>query len=191
MSLRATLWALDDAPVEDSVGALILLALADEANDDGTDSCPYKEKLIKRARKSERTVQTYLRKLYRDRLIEFGDQSVAMRRYGKQPGHAPRAWNLNLAATWENRPAPRTDEEMKLYAGFMATGRVDVDEQGGVQDLHPTADQGNSFRVGCSPLHPTLTSPVGCRICTPPLTRGNVDIDGTVGCSPLHPSLLV
>ncbi|MEU7802694.1 hypothetical protein AB0B10_25880 [Micromonospora arborensis] len=145
---------LDDAPVKDAVGVLILLALADEANDDGTDSCPYKDKLIARARKSERTVQTYLRKLYQARLIDFGDQTVAQRRYGKQPGHAPRAWNLNLEATWNNVPAPRTEEEMEFYGRMMTSGRMTGGVQApapqtdGVQISHPTSDQRKQRETG-------------------------------------------
>ena len=37
MSLRATLWALDDAPTDDPYEALVLIALADHADDDGRE----------------------------------------------------------------------------------------------------------------------------------------------------------
>lgn len=154
------MWALDHAPVKDPGLVLTLWALADEANDDGTDSCPYKDKLIARVRRSERTVQSYLRECYRLRLIDFGDQAVARRRYGKAAGHAPRAWNLNLEATWASVPVPRTDDEMALYARMMSSGSVPDGVQilppvsDGVQELHPIADQGKQDSGGVQPVAP-------------------------------------
>lgn len=148
MSLRAQLWAWDEAPVNDAVEKLILLALADEARDDGTAACPYKEKLIERSCKSERTVQEKLRNLYQKRLIDFGDQIVGMRRYGKSARYAPRTWNLNYTATKANQPAPRTDEEMQRYSVFMQSGRTDFDEPAGGQELPPCSDQGEHEPAG-------------------------------------------
>jgi hypothetical protein len=187
MSIRAMLWAWDEAPVDDTVAAMILLALADEANDDGTDACPYKDKLIGRARKGERTVQSKLRDLYQMRLINFGDQAVAQRRYGKAPGHAPRAWNLNLSATKDNVPEPRSEEEMKLYARFMATGKVDVDEPGGVQKLPPTADQGKRPSGGVQKLPPTETPEGGVQKLPPTADQGKHTHRREGGVQPVAP----
>lgn len=173
MSIRATMWALDHAPVKDPGEVLTLWALADEANDDGTDSCPYKDKLIARVRRSERTVQTYLRSLYQKRLIDFGDQAVARRRYGKAAGHAPRAWNLNLEASWDHVPTPRSAEEMALYARMMSSGTVPDGVQilhpgpDGGQNLHPGSDQGKDQLDGVQNLPPAIPVQAGVQILHP------------------------
>lgn len=114
MALKPTLWALDDAPVNDPVAVLVLIGLADEANDEGTGAAPYVDKLMVRARRSKRTVQGKLRDLYRAGVISYGDQSIGMRRYNKPAGKAPRTWDLNMTATWKSLPTPRTDEEVAI-----------------------------------------------------------------------------
>ena len=116
MSLVAHVWALDKAPVKHPTAVLVLVALADESGDDGTGACPYVKKIMARARTSERSVQKHLRELYRQRLIDFGDAAIAMQRYHRGAYHAPRVWNLNYAASWDNVPEPRTDEEMLTYS---------------------------------------------------------------------------
>lgn len=183
MALRAHLWAMDDAPVDDSTGALILIALADEAADDGTGACPYIEKLMQRGRCSKRTVQNTLRALFQARLINNGDPRVAMRRYGKGAGQAPRCWDLNLEATRENVPEPRTDDEMKRdYSPMIgvkpprllaAPAPAAAEAEGGVQDLHPSPDLGKQGEAGVQILHP--------------LSGVQVQPTAPEGCSPLHP----
>lgn len=193
MSIRATMWALDHAPVKDPGLVLTLWALADEANDDGTDSCPYKDKLIARVRRSERTVQSYLRECYRLRLIDFGDQAVARRRYGKAAGHAPRAWNLNLEATWASVPVPRTNDEMALYARMMSSGSVPDGVQilppvpDGVQELHPIADQGKQDSGGVQNLHPTKAGSGGVQELHPTRDQGKRKDRRTGGVQPVAP----
>jgi hypothetical protein len=182
MALRPHLWAMDDAPVDDPTAALILIALADEAADDGTGACPYIDKLIQRGRCSKRSVQNHLRDLFRARIINHGDPRVAMRRYGKSAGQAPRCWDLNLTAKRENTPTPRTDDEMRAeYSAMIGVkplratpataeqspaddahdvGGVQIlhpSESTGVQDLHLSNDQGKreSGLGGVQDLHPS------------------------------------
>lgn len=63
MSLRATLWALDQAPTDDPAEVVVLISLADEADDEGRNAWPSQERLATRARCSVRTVQRRLRAL--------------------------------------------------------------------------------------------------------------------------------
>ncbi len=154
MSLKAHLWALDAAPVKNPTAVLVLVALSDEASDDGEGACPYMHKVVQRARCSERSAQNHLRDLYRARIIDFGDPVVAQRRYRRSGGRCPRVWNLNLSATWDNMPEPRTDDEMLAYSdqiGMRPARRgvqdlhpsetADQDDLGGVQNLHPSEEQ--------------------------------------------------
>ena len=187
MSIRAQLWAWDEAPVKDAVEKLILLALADEARDDGTAACPYKDKLIERALKSERTVQDKLRNLYRNRLIDFGDQIVGMRRYNKTAQYAPRTWNLNYAATKANPPEPRSDEEMQKYVIFMQSGRTDFDEDPGVQKLPPCSDQGEHETPGVQKLPPCETPPPGVQKLPPSADQAKQSGGQKPGVQPTAP----
>lgn len=199
MSLRATLWAYDQAPVSNPAAVLILAALADEANDAGEGACPYMEKLTHRGRCAERTAQAHLRELFRLRLINLGDPAVARRRYRKSAGKVPRVWDLNLAATWENVPTPRTDEEMLQYsdkigqrpvrrqeadAGVQDLHPSESDPLGGVQDLHPTEDQADdqAEQTGIDDSGRDGSEPWGAEGCTP--WGADPDADGVQRAAP-------
>lgn len=57
MSLKAMLWALDEAATGDPAEVMILVALADEANSDGLECFPELRRIARRARVSEPTVR--------------------------------------------------------------------------------------------------------------------------------------
>lgn len=178
MSLRAHLWALDDAPVKNPTAVLVLVALADEADDRGRGACAFIDKIAERARCSKRSAQTHLRDLYRSRVINFGDSLIAEQRFKLSAGRCPRVWDLNLDATWSEVPRARTDEEMVAeYSDQIGLrpARRGADsaplEFEGVQILHPLTDsapeQAKEFDVdtedhieGCSGLHPTRLYPL-------------------------------
>lgn len=67
-------WALKTAPVPDPISHLVLIGLADHANDDGTGARPAVSKLADYARCSSRSVQNKLRVLVELGLIWPGDQ---------------------------------------------------------------------------------------------------------------------
>ncbi|QGH74533.1 replication initiation protein [Arthrobacter phage Kuleana] len=95
MSLQAMVWALKTAPVPDPIAHLVLIGLADHANDDGTTARPSISLLAEYARCSPRSVQNKLRLLESLGLIRKGDQRgvehlAANRR--------PVVYDLNLAA---------------------------------------------------------------------------------------------
>jgi len=101
MSLRAMLWALEHAPVQNPARLVVLLALADRASDDGTAAWPTVAWLAQRARCSERSVQRYLQALQEeDGVIRPGDQELVshIRRDRRQ-----RVWDLVMDA--RERPA--------------------------------------------------------------------------------------
>jgi len=68
------LWALEQAPVDDQGALLVLIALAERADENGQAAYPAKAWLAKRARCSERTVQRHLGVLRLGGLIREGDQ---------------------------------------------------------------------------------------------------------------------
>ena len=63
MSLRATLWALDDVRTGDPITKLVLLALADEADDDGGSCYPSLRRIAYRAECSVATARRHVAKL--------------------------------------------------------------------------------------------------------------------------------
>lgn len=95
MSLKAILWALEDAPVDDPSQLIVLIALADRASDDGSDAYPARPWIAHRARVSVRTVTRRLKELESLGLIRRGDQSLLDRR-GIDPDRRPVVWDLNL-----------------------------------------------------------------------------------------------
>ena len=70
MSLRATLWALDEAPLTNPTSVLVLVALADEADDEGGSCYPSLRRIADRARVSTNTARDHIRKLEEAGLIE-------------------------------------------------------------------------------------------------------------------------
>lgn len=86
-------WALNTAPVDSAQAALILVALAEHAHDDGTGAYPAQATIARKARCSVRTVRTYLGELEAAGLIVRGDQEhVAHFR----PDRRPTVWNLSM-----------------------------------------------------------------------------------------------
>jgi len=69
-------WALETAVVDDAGQLLVLIALAERADDDGRNAWPGKAWLAQRARCSTRTVQRHLTALRAQNLIEDGDQRL-------------------------------------------------------------------------------------------------------------------
>ncbi|RAV34890.1 helix-turn-helix domain-containing protein [Corynebacterium heidelbergense] len=128
MSLRAMLWALDEAPV-DSQGQLVtLIALADHASDNGTGAWPSQASIAERARCSPRTVRRYLNELEQSGLIRRGDQQhVAHLRKDVRPV----VWDLCLEArkgradnlTGRSFGAERADNSCTTGGHFVHDGR--------------------------------------------------------------------
>jgi hypothetical protein len=70
MSLRAHLWALDQAPVTNPISKLLLIALADDADDQGDNCYPSIPRLMHRAGVARNTVRDHLRELEASGLIQ-------------------------------------------------------------------------------------------------------------------------
>lgn len=86
MSLSAMVWALKKAEVPDPISHLVLIGLADHADDDGRNSRPSVALLADYARCSMRSVQRKLRTLEDCGLIWAGDQrSVEHLRSDRRP----------------------------------------------------------------------------------------------------------
>ena len=75
MSIKCVHWALNDAPVEEPVEVLILVAMAERAADDGTTTYQAVATIARKARVSVRTCQSRLRALEEAGIITRGDQS--------------------------------------------------------------------------------------------------------------------
>ncbi|MYS37582.1 helix-turn-helix domain-containing protein [Streptomyces sp. SID4920] len=91
------LWAMKAAPVADTTEKLILISLAERADEDGCDAFPSKATLAKDALCDEKTVQRKLGKLVDRKLIGLGDQRAAQyieKRY------RPKVYDLLIPFTW-------------------------------------------------------------------------------------------
>ncbi|MFF3982723.1 helix-turn-helix domain-containing protein [Streptomyces sp. NPDC001828] len=97
MSLTPMLWAMKAAPVADTTEKLILISLAERADEDGCDAFPSKATLAKDALCDEKTVQRKLGKLVDRKLIGLGDQRAAQyieKRY------RPKVYDLLIPYSW-------------------------------------------------------------------------------------------
>ena len=99
MSLKAMIWVMEEAPVDNHAELVVLYALADRASDNGQAAYPAVSWIAERARCSTRTVQRHLKNLERKGLIRKGDQRIV--------GHfrsdrRPTVWDLDLSLTQEN-----------------------------------------------------------------------------------------
>lgn len=104
-------WALKDAPVPDAVSHLILIGLADHAEDDGTNARPSQKTLANYAQVSVRTVGYKIKALSEAGLIVRGDQQqVAHLRKDRRPT----VWDLNLNLVREKVKKQRTDDLQNL-----------------------------------------------------------------------------
>lgn len=96
MSLKAMVWALNDAPANTSGELLVLISLAERANEDGTAAWPSHAWLANRARCSISTVQRRLRDLESAGLITRGDQRLTAHLPGDR---RPVVWDLEMHGT--------------------------------------------------------------------------------------------
>jgi hypothetical protein len=125
MSLKAMLWALNEAPVDDAQTVLVLIGLADNANEDGTGSWPSVQTLAERARCSPRTVQRHLATLKTLHLIREGNQALVA---GYRPDRRPVVYDLNLA----------------LKRGDNLTPRAERGDTGDVNGVTPVTERGDT-----------------------------------------------
>lgn len=96
MSLRAMLWAMDEAPVESATERLILIYLADYASDDGTGIFPAMQKIADRSGFSRSTVKRTVKRLADRGVLAPGDERlVGHYREDKRPN----VWNIVYAAS--------------------------------------------------------------------------------------------
>lgn len=105
------LWAMESAPVTDPTSAMIVMALADRAADDGTAAWPSHQQIADRARVSVATVKRRLRELEDTGVIRRGDQELVSH---FQPRHRPVVWDLVMDSAIahpiaQNEPSPESD----------------------------------------------------------------------------------
>src|SRR4051794_26635579 len=97
MSLNAYEWALKDAPISNPTAKLILITLADTADDDGCGAFLSKKTIAKYALVDPKTVQRHLAALKQAGILAEGDQSRA----NYIPAHRrPVVYDLQIPYTW-------------------------------------------------------------------------------------------
>lgn len=113
MSLRAILWVMNDAPVDNQTELAILYALADRASDDGSTAWPSQEWIAHRARCTARTVRTHLKNMEERGLIKRGNPKFVEH---IRKDVRPIVWDLNLSLK-----RPENDDRKILPPGSPAS----------------------------------------------------------------------
>lgn len=94
MSLEAMTWALKNAPVLNAQEHVLLIALADRADDCGRAAWPSQRWLAQRGRCSDRTVRRHLSAMESRGLLLRGDQRMVEH---LPVDRRPIVWDLNMA----------------------------------------------------------------------------------------------
>lgn len=157
MSLRATLWVLDEAPVTDMRHFAVLVALADNASDNGRGAWPAVKTIARRARCSERTVHRILRELLEEGVIRRGDQSIVER---FPINRRPVVYDLNM---------PFRGDNLSPQAGSGVTRRASRGDTAGSSGVtllaeEPSLNQKRTFNRGLSTCTAHLLA-TPCRGC--------------------------
>lgn len=126
----------------DSTAKLLLIVLADYANDEGM-AWPSVKTMAEETEKSERSIQLLLRKLEQMRLIRKGDQKLVAK-YAK--GRRPTVYKLFPTAKKGETPMDATVERGETHF---------TPETGCTGATHFTPRVQPTSPEGCNPLHPT------------------------------------
>ena len=172
MSLKAMIWVMEDAPVENHAELAILYALADRANDDGTAAWPTQAWLAERARCSGRTVRRHLAALEERGVIRRGDQRLVM---WERSDRRPIVWDLNMSlarqrsdkspsAAGQNGPPPAAGQN----------GRADKSGTNGRTNQVERPDTAVSYKPSTT-IHRTVLTP-SSPPATPAVAANNVDV---------------
>lgn len=102
MSVEAITWALNDAPVDNSLDELVLLGLANHAHPDGSAAFPSQATLARYARCTERTVRNALSRLLDAGVIAYGNPHIVAA-YVARPDRRPTCYDLDLTRTRNDR----------------------------------------------------------------------------------------
>ena len=137
MSVAAVDWALRRAPVgADASARLVLVYLADRADDEGRDAFPSIVTLVEQSHLSRSTIKRILRRLEERGLISRGDQlKVAHYRIDRRPV----VWNLHVELTVDSsreergpKMNPREEShDSAVSAGVQNEPPSDSDEERG------------------------------------------------------------
>ena len=126
----------------DSTAKLLLIVLADYANDEGM-AWPSVKTMAEETEKSERSIQLLLRKLEQMRLIRKGDQKLVAK-YAK--GRRPVVYKLFPKTKKGETPMDATVERGETHC---------TPETGCTGETHFTPRVQPASPEGCNPLHPT------------------------------------
>lgn len=132
----------------DSTAKLLLIVLADYANDEGM-AWPSVKTMAEETEKSERSIQLLLRKLEQMRLIRKGDQKLVAK-YAK--GRRPVVYKLFPKAKKGETPVEATVERGEPIAPLKQVAPVKPTSPEGCNPLHPTGE--THFVSGVKPTSP-------------------------------------
>jgi len=122
MSFTAITWALEDAPVADTVERAILVKLASHADHDGRAAFPSKKTMARVALCDPKTVQRKLAAMVRRGLIALGDQEAAR----MIPKHLrPTVYDLLIPAAWYGPEQLERVNRDRVYVGLPPLDALD------------------------------------------------------------------
>ena len=111
MSVDAVAWALRWAPVANAQEHVLLIALADRADEFGRAAWPYQDDLAARGRCSIRTARRHLAAMEKRGLIARGDQRLVAH---LRSDRRPIVWDLDLSKRLPETPFVAADDASEV-----------------------------------------------------------------------------
>lgn len=106
MSLQAQVWVIENAPTEDPGEFAFLMALANNASEDGTGAYPSMKTAANRARCSVRTAQRIKDELLNRGLLRLGDQQMVAH---YPANRRPIVYDLAIELRRDHNPKPQVN----------------------------------------------------------------------------------
>lgn len=141
MSFLAVQWALNWAPCQTSYERLVLIKLAEHANDDGTDSWPAIDTIADAAHCSRRTVQRHLAALEKRGIIAPGNQNANTH---IRPDRRPKVWDLLIPRSWFS-----DDQWHKIQLDRVRRGQEPLNETARPDLNQPASETEPARSTGC------------------------------------------
>lgn len=141
MSIRCVGWALNEAPVTEPVQVLVLVAMAERANDDGSSTYQSRATIAQKARISVRTVQRILIQLEELGLIVRGDQELVSH---FPANRRPVVYDICMTKTRGDNLTPQ-DSDVSLVSP-QEEARGDIDDTLGVTQMAHNPSPNSSYK---------------------------------------------
>ncbi|WP_371785546.1 helix-turn-helix domain-containing protein [Streptosporangium subroseum] len=137
MSVEVISWALNNAPVDESSAAFVLVGLANHASPDGRGAFPSVARLVSYTQLGERTVREQLDLLEAAGIITPCDPAI-IAAWIKRSDRRPQGWDIDMSLDRKNpEHRARFQAAVSALKAQRKARRTQLSQKRGVQSSHP------------------------------------------------------